>query len=173
MHPILPEMKAILMFQQMTYVNAYINFISVTCSPHNAKTTISPYQHNNRPIPIISKTADTDCRPIIGASLHSTNNEEMRWLAVSRSSAQVLSLHVTLQSAAPIGSALLYASTINLTPLFVSYGLNLTPLSMSYGPFAMGQVDASQTRSLIFLHCFDMVGWLTGKYHLWKFNFSN
>jgi len=25
------------MFQQMTYIDAHINFISVTCSPYNAK----------------------------------------------------------------------------------------------------------------------------------------
>ena len=46
------------MFQQMTYTDAYINFISVTRSPHNAITTIGQYQRINRPIPIISKTAD-------------------------------------------------------------------------------------------------------------------
>jgi len=32
------------MFQQMTYIDAYINFISVTCSPRNAKTTIGQYR---------------------------------------------------------------------------------------------------------------------------------
>jgi len=30
---------------------------------------IGRYRHNNRPIPIIGKTADTDYRPIISASL--------------------------------------------------------------------------------------------------------
>ena len=62
MHPLLPEMEAseaTLMFQQMTYIDAYINFISVTC-PHNAKTTIGRYQYINCPTPIIGKTAD--CR---------------------------------------------------------------------------------------------------------------
>ena len=42
--PLLPETKATLMFEQMRYIDAYINFISVTCSPHNAKTTIGWYQ---------------------------------------------------------------------------------------------------------------------------------
>ena len=50
------------MFQQMTYIDAYVNFISVTCSPHNAKITISRYQPTN-------KSADTDYQPIIGASV--------------------------------------------------------------------------------------------------------
>ena len=57
------------MFQQMTYVDAYIKFILVTSSPHNAKMTIGRYQRTNRPILIISKMADTDNQPIIGASL--------------------------------------------------------------------------------------------------------
>ena len=39
-HPLLPETEATLMFQQMTYIDAYINFISVTCSPHKAKTRL-------------------------------------------------------------------------------------------------------------------------------------
>ena len=39
MHPLLPKTEATLMFQQMTYIDVYINFISVTCSPHNAETT--------------------------------------------------------------------------------------------------------------------------------------
>ena len=57
------------MFQQMRYIDAYtINFISVTCSPHNANT-ISRYQRTNRLIPFISKMANTDYQPIIGASL--------------------------------------------------------------------------------------------------------
>jgi len=51
------------MFQPMTYIEVYINFISVTCSPHNAKTTISRYQYTNRLTPIIGKTADN--RPIL------------------------------------------------------------------------------------------------------------
>ena len=33
MHPRLPETEATLMLQQMTYIDAYVNFISVTCSP--------------------------------------------------------------------------------------------------------------------------------------------
>ena len=41
------------MFQQMTYIDAYINFISVTCSPHNAKTTIGWYQRTNWQVPIV------------------------------------------------------------------------------------------------------------------------
>ena len=53
------------MFQQMTYVHAYINFISVTCSPHNAKTTISRYQRTNRLISVIGKTANNRPVPII------------------------------------------------------------------------------------------------------------
>ena len=53
----------------MTYIDAYINFISVTCSPHSAKTTIGRYQRTNRPIPIIGKTVDTSYQPIIAASL--------------------------------------------------------------------------------------------------------
>ena len=65
-HPLLPETEATLMFQQMTYIDAYINFISVT---HAAKMTIGRYQRTNRPIPIIGKTTDTNCRLIIGASL--------------------------------------------------------------------------------------------------------
>ena len=65
-HPLLPEMEATLIFQQMTYIDAYINFISVTCSPHAAKMTISRYQHTNRPIPIIGKTANNLPIPIIG-----------------------------------------------------------------------------------------------------------
>ena len=68
-HPLLPETEATLMFPQMTYTDAYINFISVTCSPHNAKITIGRYQHTNRPIPIIGKTADNRPIPIVGASL--------------------------------------------------------------------------------------------------------
>ena len=65
-HPLLPETEATLMFQQMTYVDAYINFISVTCSPHNAKTTIGRYQRTNRPIAIIGRTADNWPIAIIG-----------------------------------------------------------------------------------------------------------
>ena len=57
------------MFQEMTYIDAYENFISVTCSPHNAKTIIGRYQHTNQLIPIIGKTADIDYWPIIGAPL--------------------------------------------------------------------------------------------------------
>jgi len=38
MHPLLLEMKATLMFQQMRHIDAFINFISLTSSPHNAKT---------------------------------------------------------------------------------------------------------------------------------------
>ena len=49
---------------QVTYIDAYINFISVTCSPHNAKTTIGRYQHTNRFIPIIGKMADNQPIPI-------------------------------------------------------------------------------------------------------------
>ena len=46
-HPLLLETEATLMFQQMTYIDAYIYFISVTsCSPHNAKMTIGRYQRN-------------------------------------------------------------------------------------------------------------------------------
>ena len=41
MHPLLPETETTLMFQQMTYIDAYIDFISVTCSPHNARMTIA------------------------------------------------------------------------------------------------------------------------------------
>jgi len=52
MHPLLLEMEATLMFHQMIYIDAYINFNSVTCRPHNAKTTVGQYQHTNRPIPI-------------------------------------------------------------------------------------------------------------------------
>ena len=65
MHPLLLEMEATLMFQQMLYIDAYINFISVTCSPHNAKTTIGRYQRTNRPILIIGKMADNRLIPII------------------------------------------------------------------------------------------------------------
>ena len=68
-HPLLPEMEATVMFQQMTYVDRYINFISVTCSPHNAKTTIGRYQRTNWPIAIIGRMVDTNYWPIIGASL--------------------------------------------------------------------------------------------------------
>ena len=39
MHPLLSETEATLMFQQTTYIDACINFVSVTCSPHNAETT--------------------------------------------------------------------------------------------------------------------------------------
>ena len=55
MHPLLPETEATLMFQQMIYIDAYTNFTSVTCSPHNAKTTIGHHQPTNWPIPIISQ----------------------------------------------------------------------------------------------------------------------
>ena len=55
MHPLLPEMEATLMFQQMTYIDVYINFISVTCSPHSPKMTIGWYQRTNRLIPIIDR----------------------------------------------------------------------------------------------------------------------
>jgi len=41
----------------------------VTCSPHNAKTTIGWYQRTNQPIPIIGKTPDTDYGQTISASL--------------------------------------------------------------------------------------------------------
>jgi len=68
MHPHLPETEATLMFKQMTYIDAYINFISVTCNPHNPKTTIGRYQRTNQPIPIIGKTADN--RPILILSVH-------------------------------------------------------------------------------------------------------
>ena len=74
-HPLLPETEATLMFQQMTYIDAYVNFISVTCSPDNAKTTIGQYQRTNRPIPIIGKTADNRLIPTVigaGASLVSS-----------------------------------------------------------------------------------------------------
>ena len=57
------------MFQQMTYIDAYIKFISVTCSPHNAKTTIDQYRRTNRLIPIISKTADNRLIQIMGRLL--------------------------------------------------------------------------------------------------------
>ena len=69
--PLLLEMEATLMFQEMIYmyIDAYINFISVTCSPHNAKPAIGRYQCADQPIPIIGKMADTDYGPIIGASL--------------------------------------------------------------------------------------------------------
>jgi len=72
MHPLLPEMEATLMFQLMMYIDAYINFInyiSVTSSPHNAKTTIGRYQRTQRPIPIIGKTADNRLIPIMGRLL--------------------------------------------------------------------------------------------------------
>ena len=46
-HPLLPKTEATLMFQQMTYIDAHINCISVTCSPHDAKTTIGRYQRTN------------------------------------------------------------------------------------------------------------------------------
>ena len=62
-------MKATLMFQQMTYIDAYVNSISLTCSPHNANTTIGWYQRTNRPISIISKTANNRLMPIIGQLL--------------------------------------------------------------------------------------------------------
>ena len=65
MHPLLLEMEATLMFQQMTYVDAYINFISVTRCQHNAKTTVGRYQRTNRPMPIMAKTADNPPIPII------------------------------------------------------------------------------------------------------------
>jgi len=63
------------MFQQMTYIDACIIFISLTCRTHNATTTIDRYQRTNWPIPIVYKTADTDCRPIIGASLISGHHQ--------------------------------------------------------------------------------------------------
>jgi len=70
-HPLLPEMEAPVMFQQMTYIDAYINIISVICSPHDAKMTIGRYQHTNRPILIIYKTADNRLILIIGRlSMH-------------------------------------------------------------------------------------------------------
>ena len=34
-NPLLPEREATLMFQQMTYIDAYINFVSVTCKNDN------------------------------------------------------------------------------------------------------------------------------------------
>ena len=37
------------------YTDTYINFISVTCSPHRAKTTIGQYQRTNLPIMIIGR----------------------------------------------------------------------------------------------------------------------
>ena len=37
------------------YIDAYINFISVTCSPHNAKATISRLQRTNQLIPLLAK----------------------------------------------------------------------------------------------------------------------
>ena len=55
MHPLLLETDATVMFQQMTYIDAYINFILATCSPPNAKTTIGRYQHINRPMPITGR----------------------------------------------------------------------------------------------------------------------
>ena len=58
-------MEATLMFQQMTYIDAYINYISVTCSPHNAKTTIGRYQLTNRLIPIIGKMANNRPLPTV------------------------------------------------------------------------------------------------------------
>ena len=63
-HQLLPETEATLMFPQMTYIDAYINFISVTCSPHNAKPTIGRYQRTNRAIPIIGNTTDIWPMPI-------------------------------------------------------------------------------------------------------------
>ena len=54
-HPLLLETDATVMFQQMTYIDAYINFILATCSPPNAKTTIGRYQHTNRPMPITGR----------------------------------------------------------------------------------------------------------------------
>ena len=57
------------MFQQMTYIDADINFISVTCSPHNEKTAIGRYQCTNRPIPITGKMADNWLMLIIGRLL--------------------------------------------------------------------------------------------------------
>ena len=78
MHPLLLETEATLMFQQMTYIDSHINFISVTCSPHNAKTTIGRYQRSNRLILIIVRAADSDCRPIISAStLHKMLNSRL------------------------------------------------------------------------------------------------
>ena len=68
-HPILSETSATLIFQEMTYIDAYINFISVTCSPHNAKVKIGRYQRINRPIPIIGKTASNRTMLIIGRLL--------------------------------------------------------------------------------------------------------
>ena len=65
-HPLLQEMEATLISQQMTYIDAYINFISVTCSPHNAKMTIGRYQRTNWQMPIIGRTADNWPIPIIG-----------------------------------------------------------------------------------------------------------
>jgi len=88
---LLPETEDTLMFQQMTYIDAYINYISVTCTPHNAKTTIGRYQLAYWPIPTISNTADTDCRPIIGASLDITNQ-----LTHSEYSSPVMSFPVNL-----------------------------------------------------------------------------
>ena len=46
-------------------IDACINFISVTYSPHNTKMTVIRYQRTNRPIPIFSKTADSRPIPII------------------------------------------------------------------------------------------------------------
>ena len=67
MHPLLPETEATLMFQQITHIDAYINLISVTCSPDNAQMTTIRYQCNVliRLIPIIGKTADNRPMPII------------------------------------------------------------------------------------------------------------
>ena len=71
MHRLLLETEATLMFQQMTYIDAYINIISVTCSPHNAKLTIGRYQHTNWLIPIVGKTADNQLIPSVGRlSMH-------------------------------------------------------------------------------------------------------
>ena len=49
-------------FHQMTHIDAYINFISVTCSPHNAKTTIGRYQRTV----LIGRYQLLAKRPIIG-----------------------------------------------------------------------------------------------------------
>ena len=54
------------MFHQMTFIDVYINFISLTCSPHYVKTTIGRYQHTNGLIPIVGKTADDRTILIVG-----------------------------------------------------------------------------------------------------------
>ena len=67
-HPLLLETEATLVSTNDTHrcIQRSINCISVTCSPHNAKTSIGWYQRTNRPISIIGKTTHNRLILIIG-----------------------------------------------------------------------------------------------------------